>query len=61
MKTIEVLISTTGEIKLNAKGFSGVECEKATAELEKELGSTGRRKKKPEYFEKTTQRQTTKA
>ena len=42
-KTIEIIIETTGEIKIDAVGFKGPDCEKATAFLEEALGWLGRR------------------
>ena len=37
-RTIEVTVSSAGEIKIDAVGFKGMDCEKATAFLEKALG-----------------------
>ena len=48
-KTIEVVVGTQGEIKIDAVGFKGADCEKATAFLEKALGTVKDRRKKPEY------------
>lgn len=49
MKKIEVIISPEGEVTIEAIGYKGSACERATAELEKALGTTTERKKKPEY------------
>jgi hypothetical protein len=49
MKTIEVVVAPTGGIKIEAMGFAGADCEKATAYLEQALGVVGTRQKKPEY------------
>jgi hypothetical protein len=49
-KTIEVVISPIGEILIEAVGFKGPDCEKATAFLEEALG-IGQKKKKPEYHQ----------
>ena len=49
MKTIEVIITPLGEVQMEAIGFKGTACEKATAELEKSLGVPTSKKKKPEY------------
>jgi hypothetical protein len=38
VKTIEVIISATGETKLETKGFAGAECQAASRELEQALG-----------------------
>lgn len=48
-KTIEVIVQPTGEVKIDALGFKGADCEKATAFLEKALGQTMSKQKKPEY------------
>lgn len=50
MKSIEITITPDGEIQLEAVGYSGAECEQATAELEKALGVTGKRTAKPERY-----------
>lgn len=50
MKTIEVLVKNDGSIKIEAVGFTGADCEKATAYLEKALGTTTGKQKKPEHF-----------
>ena len=49
MKTIEVIVNTDGTLKIDAVGFSGPDCEKATAFLEKTLGRSIEKQKKPEY------------
>ena len=48
-KTIEVIVSIGGEIRIDASGFKGADCEKATAFLERALGTVKARRKKPEY------------
>ncbi len=48
-RTIELVISPTGDLKLDAIGFKGPDCEKATAFLEKALGQIEKRERKPEY------------
>ena len=48
-KTIEVIVGTAGDIKIDAVGFKGADCEKATAFLEQALGTVKVRRKKPEY------------
>jgi hypothetical protein len=48
-RTIEIIIGTTGEIQIDAVGFKGPDCEKATAFLEEALGMVGQKTKKPEY------------
>lgn len=48
---IEVTIKTDGTTVIEGKNFSGAGCEKATAELEKALGTVSIKKHKPEYYE----------
>jgi hypothetical protein len=49
-RQIEVVVSRTGEIEIDAVGFKGADCEKATAFLETALGKAGKKVKKPEYY-----------
>jgi len=49
-KAIEVVIQPDGSLKIDAVGFTGSDCDKATAFLEKALGQTTGRGRKPEYF-----------
>ena len=49
-KTIEVVIGPNGSLKIEALGFKGADCERATAFLEKALGRVGGRNKKPDYY-----------
>jgi hypothetical protein len=53
-RTIEIMIGTTGEIQIDAVGFKGPDCEKATAFLEPALGVVGQKIKKPEYHQRST-------
>jgi hypothetical protein len=48
-RTIEVIVDDVGHIQIDAIGFQGVDCEKATAFLEQALGQVGDRQRKPEY------------
>jgi hypothetical protein len=48
-KQIIVTVNQSGEIEIEAVGFKGNACEKATKALEDALGVAGKRKKKPEY------------
>jgi hypothetical protein len=50
-KTIEIIIGVGGEIQIDAVGFKGPECEKATRFLEDALGVVGQKTKKPEYHQ----------
>ena len=47
--SIEIIISPTGEIQIDAINFKGPDCEAATRFLEQALGVTTRKVKKPEY------------
>jgi len=47
--TMEVIVSRTGEIQIDAVGFKGADCERATRYLEEALGVVSDRVKKPEY------------
>ena len=50
MRTIEVIVMPDGSLKIDALGFKGADCEKATAFLEKALGQVKGKQKKPEYY-----------
>ena len=49
-RTIEIIIATDGGIKIDALGFAGADCEKATAFLTKALGQVKTSTKKPDYY-----------
>jgi hypothetical protein len=53
-RTIEIIISASGELQIDAVGFIGTDCEKATRFLEEALGVVGERRKKPEYHQHGT-------
>jgi hypothetical protein len=53
-RTIEIVIGTTGEIQIDAVGFKGPDCEKATKFLEEALGVVGQKINKPEYHQRST-------
>jgi hypothetical protein len=55
-RTIEIIIALTGEIQIDAVGFKGPNCEKATKFLEEALGVVGQKVKKPEYHQQSTTR-----
>ena len=52
-RMITVVVHPTGEVQIDAVGFKGADCEKATAFLEKALGVTGKKVNKPEYYANT--------
>ena len=49
MKTVEITIGPAGEIQIEAVGFKGADCEKATAFLAEALGNVTQKRRKPEY------------
>jgi hypothetical protein len=53
-KSIEVIVNTDGTLKIEALGFAGADCEKATAFLERALGVPGTRKRKTDYYKAVT-------
>lgn len=53
-RTIEVTVSPTGEVTVEAVGFTGQACEKATQAIEEALGVTTEKRKKPEYHRTVT-------
>ncbi len=55
-KTIEIIVSPIGEVFIDAVGFKGPDCEKATKFLEEALGVVGQKVKKPEYHQRSTTR-----
>lgn len=57
-KSIEVLIEPTGELKIDAVGFTGADCERATKFLEAALGRAKLTSKKPEFYRIARQEQT---
>jgi hypothetical protein len=63
MKKIEVRISPDGEVEIEAIGFTGDGCLKATQAVEEELGTVTDRRRKPEFFRKSadTQQRDTRA
>jgi Protein of unknown function (DUF2997) len=50
-KTIEIIIGIEGEIQIDAVGFKGPDCAKATQFLEEALGVVGKKTKQPEYHQ----------
>lgn len=51
MKQIIVEVSPDGEVKIEAVGYRGQSCAKATEALEKAMGLPGKSVKKKEYFQ----------
>ena len=53
MKTIEIFVSPTGESRVETKGFSGDECQRASSFLEQALGKRATATLKPEFYSQT--------
>jgi hypothetical protein len=52
MKTVEIIINASGQLTINVAGFSGTDCEKATAFLEQALGKLAAKQRKPEFYQR---------
>jgi len=50
-RMITVIVNLAGEVQIDAIGFKGADCEKATAFLEQALGITLTHKKKADYYQ----------
>ena len=50
-RMITVIVNPAGEVQIDAIGFKGADCEKATAFLEQALGITQTRKRKADYYQ----------
>jgi hypothetical protein len=50
-QTIELLISPTGAVRLQTKGFRGESCQAASRELEAAIGQTINDQRTAEYFQ----------
>ena len=50
MKSIEIVVSPKGESRVETKGFSGSECQKASQVLETALGKQTTTSLKPEFY-----------
>lgn len=51
MKTVEITIDPDGGVTIEATGFKGGSCERATKALEEAMGVAGKRDKKPSYYQ----------
>lgn len=61
MKKLTIQVAADGSVRIEASGFAGASCQKATGEIERALGVVGvvnTRTKKAEYF--TSQKQSEK-
>ena len=61
MKSIEIEISPAGDIRIEAVGFSGADCNLATAFLEEVLGKVAAKQRKPEFYRKSRRKLTQRA
>ena len=59
MKSITINIRPDGKVEFDTTGFKGKGCKDITAEMEKELGVVVDTKKKPEFNQASTLKQTT--
>lgn len=50
MRTVEVVVSPTGEVRVQTRGFTGASCRAASQALEQLLGSVTEEQLTPEYF-----------
>jgi hypothetical protein len=59
MKTIEIIVSPTGELRVETRGYHGSECLEATRQLESTLGAKTSEQLTGEFYrqsERTQQR-----
>ena len=57
MKTIEIIVKQDGSLKIDAVGFRGADCDKATKFLEEALGKVAAKQKKPEHYRQVQRQQ----
>ena len=57
-KTIEVIVSPTGETKVETKGFTGAACRDASKFIESALGKTTLEQLTPDYHQQPTREAT---
>ncbi len=58
MKTIEILVSPTGQTTVQTKGFSGASCQDASRLLEQALGTRTSEERTPEFYQTEPVRET---
>ena len=54
-RTIEIIVLSDGQLKIETKGFAGQECRRASGFLEKALGQKTNEKLTPEYYQQQSQ------
>lgn len=57
MKRIEIIVSSTGETRVQTKGFSGAECRDASRFLEQALGKREAEQLTAEFYQQGENRQ----
>jgi len=57
MKTIEIVVSPTGQTTVQTKGFSGAACQEASRFLEQALGSRIDEERTAEFYQTEPARQ----
>ena len=57
MRSIEIIISPTGETRVETKGFTGAACRQASEFLEKALGERTSEQLTPEFYQSQTEPQ----
>ena len=53
MRTIDIVVSPQGESRVETKGFSGNECQKASDFIAKALGKATQERLKSEFYTQT--------
>lgn len=56
-RTIEVIVRPDGGLQIDAVGFQGADCGKATAFLEEALGQVKTKGRKPDYYRQVRRQQ----
>ena len=57
MKTIEILVTPTGQTTVETKGFAGAECRDAGRFIERALGKTSKERLTAEFYQQQQQEQ----
>ena len=58
MKTIEVIVSPTGQVRVETKGFVGNECQAASRFIEQALGKRTTEQLTSEFYQQQPNQQT---
>ncbi len=58
MKTIKIIVSPTGETRVETKGFTGGECREASRFIEQALGKRVSEQLTSEFYQQQPQHQT---